>query len=301
MPLTTKPRLIFLPSTYTAQYDGSVEPDADGWTLTGTDHASSDGDTLTFENAGTDLNWYYRALPSHSATDIIAAVVRVKIDSGCTQAYSFLRSATVGKRISFQITSDTAITFYAASNAVVTVDATQWMTIAMFISATQYWAFIDGKLVAQGTPTAEATYDQVQFGKMASTDDDVAQYWDRVDYGEADVFDFTLPLDKWNPYTYDIEANHNEALDGSLESLFVRQMRMLTFDSRAHTTADLVTLNGHAQNHIMRGEPFLLIVDKTDMTSTAYNVRHKGKKWTPRLDPQAPTRFSLAWSLRVVE
>ena len=299
MPLTTKPRLIFLPSTYTAQYDGSVEPDADGWTLTGTDHASSDGDTLTIENAGTDTNYYVRALAAHSASDIVAATYRVKIDSGCTTCTGLLRSSTINGRVYFQFTDDTTVRFTGAVD--VTVDATQWMTVTLVLSTAQYWAFVDGKLVAQGAPAVEGTYSRAEFGKTSTTDDDVAQYWDRVDYGEADTFDFTLPLDRWNPYTYDIEANHNEALDGSLESLFIREMRMLTFDSRAHTTADLVTLNGHAQNHIRKGEPFLLIVDSTDMTSTAYNVRHKGKKWTPRLDPQAPTRFSLAWSLRVVE
>lgn len=68
--------------TYDVEYDGSVEPDSDGWTLGGTDYASSDGDILTIDTSADDTyTCYYYKRPDVDFDAGFYLKLRMKLDS----------------------------------------------------------------------------------------------------------------------------------------------------------------------------------------------------------------------------
>ena len=304
--LTTRPIFIFNPLAWDYSYLAAAEPDADGWTLDGVDHASASSNLLTITGAGTDVNGYARALPAHDADAVAIAQFDVKIATGATTALFELASATMGVKVVATVTADGTIVFTGSAGSSVSLTMTDTQRIRLMLAAGGWRAWsVDqttGALtvLAYGTPDVEATNERAYFGKQAATSDANAQYWTNVRVVIADSWRFAWAPNRWVGRRYETEKVVNVAWDGTVETLHGRDDRYYTFTTQALSTADVDELAGYYTDHMAPGRTFYLAEDSTDLDGAWHLVKLLEKTFDPAPDAAVPTHYQLSWKLREV-
>jgi len=170
---------------YDDTYDGTTGPPAQGWPLTGVDHASSDGDVLTISNAGADQCYYTKAPAGWDADTIGWWHGRVKVGAGATwEAFFNVALANPGPSVTGWVKAGSLYVYLSDGYHTIVVDTTSdFIDVHVVVKAGQCWILVNDILVLTGTPRTSTGGPQVGFGKGQVFDLDVAQYWDLVEYG----------------------------------------------------------------------------------------------------------------------
>ena len=160
--------------TYDTEYDGSVEPDSDGWTLGGTDYASSDGDILTIDTTadGSYTCYYYKA-PDVNFDNGFYLKIRTQIhDDTNADAYQYIRinDGTQNEWCALAIAK--TILYDAKSggfSSIKVVDTTDTYHIyEIYIKGSTAKVYMDGAYVDTITIVSDTVSDNVQFGDVST-------------------------------------------------------------------------------------------------------------------------------------
>ncbi len=158
---------------WTTEYDGSVEPDSDGWTnsrSTG-DWASSDGDILTIDTTGganTEDMEYYQLAPDVDFDAGVYVKFRMKMHSDSQASGRFfvwIADGTQNERIGFYIYDNSTAYLYNGSwigGAVFTT--TDYHIYELYIKGTTAKAYQDGVLKYSATVQSTSIDDEIGFG-----------------------------------------------------------------------------------------------------------------------------------------
>jgi len=184
---------------YDTKYDGSVKPDSDGWTLDGTDYASSDGDILTIDTSADDtfICNYYKT-PDVDFDAGFYFKLYAKLISGRLTVN--VNDETQSEALHFNIYT-TDVKWWNGSNQLIkSFDTTDdYHLYEVYIKGTSQYFYIDGVLEATGTVWNNASNDIVQFGDNTST------YNVKVD---IDYFNFALNV-ATNPIINILDSTSN--------------------------------------------------------------------------------------------
>ena len=162
---------------YDTKYEATVEPDSDGWALSGTDYATSDGDILTIDTTGdsTGQCYYYKA-PDVNFDNGFYYRIRVQIHSD-TPSSGFLqiifRDGTQDEQTIINI-FDGRIKHRTSVGSYTTYTETTndtYHVYEIYVLGTNSSLYMDGVLL--GTETVEGTSvnDLVQFGDTNAISD----------------------------------------------------------------------------------------------------------------------------------
>ena len=296
--------MVFAPTAWDVTAAMAVEPDADGWTLDGVDHASVTGGVLTIGGAATDKNDYYRALGAHAALGCVWAQFALKIETGCTTASLEIASATMNAKVTVAVTADAVVTFTGAAPVTLAQNMiAAAITFRVLLTAGGWRAWtVDSTgvatYVASGTPTTEDTNNRVTFGKNSATDDSDDQYWGAVKFGVGVAWAMSWPPNKWLAHEYDTTKNVNEAWDGTIETVHGYDARSLSFTTQAHDAAEIATLAGYYTATLAPGTEFYLAEDQTAINAAWHRCKLIEKSFKPAQDSAIPTHYQLGWKLR---
>jgi len=154
---------------WTTQYEATVEPDSDGWTLNGTDYASVAGGILTIDTTGGARSCYYSKTPNIDFDAGVYVKTRIQMhdDTENSAYYSiWLNDGTQNERTFFRLwknnvtirTSGGSYTGYAMD----TTDA--YHTYELYIKGTAVSLYIDGTLRLSEDVESSACDDIIYFG-----------------------------------------------------------------------------------------------------------------------------------------
>jgi len=304
MALATKPVMLFPPLTYDVSYTAAAEPDADGWTLQGTDHAAVAAGILTIENCGTDQNYYQRARAAHASSAAVWMRALVKVASASVTAGLRLQSATLGKYVQLQFygtVGGTKIAATGATTANYTLDLTSdYVDLLVVLTKGGYRIFADGvDLGGAAAGTATGSDEIAYFGKITTGNDNTASLWDTVEYGIGAVNACSLIPTGWYEDEIASVKAQSIASDGTVETIHEHDARFIGFEQRCLTDAQLSTLRGYLTTYCTTGRKFYLARDQDVITTSFTAVKLDGKAWRPRRDPEALQLWSVPWRLRV--
>jgi hypothetical protein len=290
---------IFEPVSYGIAYNpaGGNEPDAaaEGWTLTGTDHASVSSDKLVITGGGADATNYYEALETITATGIVFAKAEVQLSSTVTDAWITIQSATLGVELPLQLSARSVD--HSTDTAAVDL-TTQERTVTVLLGANGYVVLVDGAEVMEGTPTTYAGANEIVLFGKGTTNDGGTQTWGVVQCSTAETYTFAYPPNGWNVDVYTTEKHVNIAQDGTIDTIHYRDDNDITFRSVAHTDAEVTSLSTYYETYMAPGRVFFLAPDYTDV-STLYSVKMLGKKFSPVASAATPLRRDISWTLRI--
>jgi len=156
---------------WTEQYEATVEPDSDGWTLGGDDYATSDGDILTIDTQVDALKFcYYYQTPD---VDFDTGVyVKINCATGVNHQIAdalTIKDGTQDEKIIFRLTP-AQVSVGGATATNYTIDTTDYHTYEIYIKGTTTKVYIDGILRITHTNVTSGTYDdQIAFGDYSAT------------------------------------------------------------------------------------------------------------------------------------
>lgn len=173
--------------SWSTSYDGNVEPDSDGWTLSGTDQSSVSGGILTIDTIGDNVTNAYTKAEAATTAECMAN----------------LEDAEAGAHFEFRVKKsggpDTAVRLFpgqiqilsATSDIVriVPLDTTKYH-VYRFAGATSAisW-YVDNVLVFSGTDSSGGG-DEVRFGDPTTTNDIKAN----ISYVRYEITSATTPI-----------------------------------------------------------------------------------------------------------
>lgn len=158
------------------QYEGNVEPDSDGWTLTGTDYASSDGDILTIDTTvgPAEICRYHKA-PDVDFDAGFYCRIKTQIHTD-TPASGNLEIATYDgtqNEVTFVRIYDGQLLMYTTAGGWTTyigIDTTSAYHIyEIYIKATTVKLYMDGVLIGTETVRSTAAGDFISFGDYSGS------------------------------------------------------------------------------------------------------------------------------------
>lgn len=153
--------------SWTEQYEATVKPDSDGWTLGGTDYASVTGGILTIDSSAEALfTGFYYQTPDVDFDAGFYLKTSVKAIAGNDAVYYTIRDGTQNERVSLGIT-DTQITWiYNGDNydTAVMDTTTDYVVYEIYVKGSTFWIYADGVLKGTNTVDDETVTDIVLFG-----------------------------------------------------------------------------------------------------------------------------------------
>jgi len=313
MAIKTRPQLVFEPQDYTHSYDATsgTEPDAEGWTLSGTDHASVAASVLTITTASTEACAYYDDIDSVAASDVLAMRLYFKAHAGCATVGAHLEADTLGVKLRLLASGAGTLSVEGVGPAGADVDysvdvATDYVEVFALLSSTMWRLYVDtgdGRyLLGTGTPEAySGGNDRCIFGKIATTDDSDPQYWQQAEASICDEYTFAYPPNGWDTVSRSPQRAINLAHDGSVETVHYRDDQDVKFRSVAHSDANAATLTALFSTYMSPGYRFWIAEDYSNHATSFRPVKHIEQRWSFVRSAAAPTHWDMAWSLRVVE
>jgi hypothetical protein len=297
MGIATRPMLVFEPVSYGIAYNpsGGNEPDAEGWTLIGTDHASVSGGKLVITGGGADATSYSTTLEALTATGIVFAKAQVRLSSSVTDAWITIQSATLGVELPLQLSAREI----EHDGDIAAVDLTTLeRTVTVFLGASGYVVRVDGSEVLAGTPDTYVGANELAIFGKGTVDDAGTQTWGIVQCSTAETFIFSYPPNGWNVNVYTTEKHVNVSQNGTVDTIHYRDDNDLSFRSIAHTDAEVDTLSAHYSRYMAPGRVFYITPDFSDV-STVYSVKMLDKKFAPVASASTPMRKDISWHFRV--
>ena len=161
---------------YTTQYEATVEPDSDGWTLGGADYASSDGDILTITTTEDVQNCYYYKVPDINFDNGFYVKFRFKLTSAKADAYPshiYIRDGTQDEETTIHIGIDSIL--YRNSSGTHTDTGFSGDTdddyhiYEIYVKGTTAKLYHDGSLIQSWTIFSTSVSDSIYFGEIANT------------------------------------------------------------------------------------------------------------------------------------
>lgn len=276
-------------TSQTSRTNMSVEPDADGWTRSGNDYCSSNGEYITIENCGANSSNYTMAVP-HGTKMIFE--IRVKMSSSApigTNKTFYVDLFGGGLRNTYSIKNDNisfGILGVSAFNDVLAAGAfscaDRWRTIQFRINGYERKMYIDGVLMH--TAAASGNYDlneKVVIGHSSASSENDPVY---IDYAWW-VGDETPT----NPIVSDpaVTATTYSVAGASLSGGW----NTLTFPAATHATAyDTVMVE---QTEPVGSETYSTYWDNI----RAYTEDHKEGSYAARLTyGSADAKYSQTWT-----
>jgi intein/homing endonuclease len=162
-------------SDWDDEYEGSVEPDSDGWSLVGNDYASVSSGILTIDTMASD--GYFCAYDKTPDIDFDSGFyfkTRVKasvdMNSSDDRLTFDIRDGTDGKRILLEIYSN-QIKWTTSSGSYITTTmdtTTDFIVYEIYAKGSTFWVYVDGVLKGKNTIWATSVSDYLLFGDSSS-------------------------------------------------------------------------------------------------------------------------------------
>jgi len=156
---------------WTEQYEADVEPDSDGWSLTGTDYASSDGDILTIDTSDNDAyTCYYSKTPDVDFNAGFYLKTRVKASTDMDDTNDGLivqiDDGTQNERFRMYIRNGVVRYFYVGElpGSFEMDTTTSYVIYEIYIKGSTFWIYADGVQKATSSVYSKEVSDVVYFG-----------------------------------------------------------------------------------------------------------------------------------------
>ena len=189
---------------YDTQYEASVEPDSDDWTLGGTDYASVSAGILTIDTTADNAytGYYYKAPDIDFNADFyLKTRIKASTSMAADNDYFEIRiyDGTQNEYIKLWIYNGKVIVIHSGGTTTITIDTTtNYVMYEVYIIGTSLKFYMDSVEKYDGTVDTAAVNDNMGFGdytdqKKAKAEMDYLYYALDVGFNPAlvDIFDST--------------------------------------------------------------------------------------------------------------